>query len=83
MVSPPKEEYSGSPGAGGAELSGVSVWTPAGNSLRSHGSVPAESAAVVLCVHHGDSGRPGGVRYGAVNRCSGQRHGDAALHVLR
>lgn len=78
-----QEEAQSSPGGGGAEDGGVCIRAADRVSVRTHDSLPAETAAVVLRPHHVVLGWSGSVWYGAVGQRQGQHHGHAALHVLR
>lgn len=77
------EEVQRSPEGGGKEPHGFCFRAASGDSVRGHGSLPAETAAVVLRLQHADRGLPGSVRYGAVGRREGRCRSDAALAVLR
>lgn len=78
-----QEEAQHSPGGGGAEDGGVCFRAADCVSVRTHDSPPAETASVVLRPQHAGLGWSGSVWYGTVSQSEGQRHGDAALPVLR
>lgn len=84
MLSPQQlEEGQRSPVGGWAEPRGVRFRAAVGVSVRSHGSLRAEAAAVVVRIRHAGCGRPGSLWYGSVDQRPGRRHGPAAVAVLR
>lgn len=71
------------PEGGRSQPHAIRLWAVVGVSVRTHSSVPAETAAVVLRVHYARRGPPGRLWYGAVGRSSSRRNSDAAFAVLR
>lgn len=77
------EEGQRSPVWGRAEPGGVCVRAAVGVSVRGRGSVPAESAAVVVRLLHAGAGRPDRLWSGTVSRRTSRRRRAAAFTGLR